>query len=220
MKFYHTITTWLMILIPLFGLVLACRARIWRWPAGLGFALWLAINLVGNALTSYVSGVLGLRTYFVGLGALPLQVLALAVALCGLTADRRHCRHVRIGTGIYLAALIAALFMGEVSHWSMAYLFRSPYALFVVLGCGYAYIERTARATVAFRSDGSRLALVGVLLAVVPVLVLELVMWGMMQLDQNAAALNVAAIRVGLLISGYLMVTFSFRQPWTFARSG
>lgn len=217
---FHLAMIVLSMLIPLIGLVLAFRARIWRWPAGLGFALWLAVNLVGNVAASYINRVLGMRTHYVGLVALPLQVLVLTVALCGLTTDRRHCRLVMIGAGIYLAALTVTLFLGEVSHWSMVYLFRSPYALVVALGCGYAYVERTARATVPFRSDGSRLALVGVLLAVVPVLVLELIIWGMMQLDEMAAARGVGEVRNTLLISGYLLVALSFRQPWTFARSG
>lgn len=216
---YNTIAVWFSILIPLLGLVLAFRARIWRWSAGLGFVLWLAVNLVGNLISFYLAG-RGIRTYNIGLVALPLQVLALALALCGLTSDRRHCRRVMQGTGVYLVALAAALLLGEVSHWSMVYLFRSPYALFVVLGCGYAYIERTTRATVAFRYDGARLALVGVLLAVVPVLVLELVMWGMMQADEMEAARRVVDVRVAMIVGGYLLVTLSFRQPWTFARSG
>lgn len=216
---YHRIAVWISILLPLIGLVLAFRARIWRWSAGLGFALWLAVNLLGNLISTYVAG-RGIRTYHIGLVALPLQVLALTVALCGLTTDRRHRRRVMVGTGVYLAALAGALLLGEVSHWSMTYQFRSPYALFVVLGCGYAYVERTTRATVAFRSDGSRLALAGVLLAVVPVLVLELVIWGMMQLDEMEAARRVSDVRIAFIVSGYLLVTLSFRQPWTFARSG
>lgn len=220
MSTYRLVTTWLLILIPLLGLVLAFRARVWQWPAARGFLLWLAVNLLGNAISTYVSRVMKVVTYEIGLIALPLQVLAVAVALCGLATDRRHCRRVMIGTGIYLAALAAALLLGEVSHWSLVYLFRSPYALFVVVGCGYAYVERTARATVSFRSDGARLALVGVLVAVVPVLVLELAMWGMMQFDEMAAAQAVSGVRVAVMIGGYLLVALSFRQPWTFARSG
>ncbi len=207
--------------IPLGACLLGVRDKVWRWPAALGFLLWLGVNGIGNVATIYIGGILRRPTYVVGLITLPLQVIALAIALMGLTRDRRHHRRILVGAfGFGVLQLLGMLFPLGTTHWTTDYILRSPYTLLAGLGCGYAFIQRTAEATLPLHRDGARLALIGVMVAVLPTLIIDLVLWATMQGQQMDRAGVLVHVTAATLALSYAMVAISFRQPWTFARSG
>lgn len=207
--------------VPLGGTLLGVRDRVWERTAGLGFLLWLAVNGLGNLATVYIGRILGRPTYVVGLVALPLQVMALTIALIGLTTDRRHHRRILVGAaGFGVLQLVAFAFPPGETHWTTDYLLRSPYTLLAAVGCGFAFLQRTTTATLPLRRDGARLALVGVLIAVLPTLIIDLTMWATMQGEQMDHARILSRITRITLVTSYLVVALGLRHPWTFARSG